>query len=189
MVEQKTSAGDTVSAVPAKNPKGAGRKRIAAQWLYLDLSKWIIPAHSPIGRMKKQIVEHLSSPFLEKPSPFAQTLIDGLAANIIMSKHFQASFLRGNKIPASILRDYTGLWNSISRDLSTLSGMAKESGVKDPVPSLEEYLEVVKKEEGKRLAAAERVPVPAEPEPSPPAVKVAADPSPKPEPVKVKTLF
>lgn len=36
--------------------------------------------------------------------------------------------------------------------------MPKESGVKDPVPSLEEYLEVVKKEEAKRLAAAERVP-------------------------------
>jgi hypothetical protein len=104
----------------------------------------MIPAHSPFGRMIRKIVTHLSESFLEKPSPFAQTMVDGLAVNIIMAKFFQASFLRGDKMAPSVLRDYTGLWNSISRDLATLSALAKESGAKDPAPSLGEYLEAIK---------------------------------------------
>lgn len=158
MTAQKKAPSDNLSAVPARNPKGAGRKKLATHALYCDPSKVIIPSHSPFGRMIRKVIDHLSEPFLDKPSPFAQTMIDGLAVNIIIAKFFQAAFLRGDEMASSILRDYTTLWNGVSRDLATLSGMAKESGVKDPVPSLEEYLEVVKKEEGKRLAAAERVP-------------------------------
>jgi hypothetical protein len=108
--------------------------------------------------MIRKVVAHLSEPFLDKPSPFAQTMVDGLAVNIIMAKFFQASFLRGDKMAPSVLRDYTGLWNSISRDLATLSVLAKESGAKDPVPSLSEYLKALK--EVGRVVTAEPTPTP-----------------------------
>jgi hypothetical protein len=137
MTRIKTAAPDNVSGVPAK------RKKLATHALYCDPSKVMIPAHSPFGRMIRKIVTHLSESFLEKPSPFAQTMVDGLAVNIIMAKFFQASFLRGDKMAPSVLRDYTGLWNSISRDLATLSALSKE-GAKDPAPSLGEYLEAIK---------------------------------------------
>jgi hypothetical protein len=118
--------------------------------IYCDPSKVRIDGRSFFARLKVKIRGHLLEVFKGDPSPLAQTLADGAAANLIIAKSFQAAFLKGEKLPPSILRDYTGLWNSISRDLLTLSQMAKESGAKDPAPSLEEYL--------KRAATAETVP-------------------------------
>lgn len=140
---------------------------MATHALYTRPDKMLIPAHSPFGRMKRKVITHLTAAFIEEPSPFAQTMIDGLSVNILIAKFFQAAFLRGEKLPPSVLRDYTGLWNSISRDLSTLAQMAKDSGAKDPVPSLEDYL--------KRASRA-----------LPAVIQVEAEPSPNPEPAPEK---
>jgi len=112
--------------------------------LYCDPSKVRIDGRTFFARLKVKIKGHLLSVFNGDSSPLAQALADGVAANLIMAKSFQTSFLRGEKLPPSILRDYCALWNSVSRDLATLFQMAKESGEKDPAPSLSEYLAAIK---------------------------------------------
>lgn len=112
--------------------------------LYCDPKKVQIDGRSFFGQLKRKIKGHFLECFKGTPSALVQALADGAAVNLIMAKAFQAAYLKGEKLPASILRDYTGLWNSISRDLATLSALAKESGAKDPAPSLGEYLEAIK---------------------------------------------
>lgn len=122
--------------------KTAGRNQ--KHGLYCDPNKVKIDGRSFFGQLKRKIKGHFLECFKGEPSAMQQALADGLAANIIMAKAFQASFLRGDKLPPSIMRDYIGLWNSVSRDLATLSAMAKESGNGDKVPSLEAYLQAIK---------------------------------------------
>jgi hypothetical protein len=112
--------------------------------LYCDPSRIKIDGRTFFGKLKRKIKGHFLECFKGEPSALIQTLADGAAANLIVAKAFQAAFLRGDKLPSSILRDYTALWNSIARDLATLDQVAKESGAKDSAPSLEEYLERLK---------------------------------------------
>ncbi len=112
--------------------------------LYCDPSRVKVDGRSFFGKLKKKIKGHFLESFKGTPSALAQALADGTAANLIMAMNFQAAFLRGDQLPPSILRDYTGLWNSISRDIQALSQMAKESGGGKEVPSLGEYLEAMK---------------------------------------------
>ncbi|MDD2901552.1 MAG: hypothetical protein PHU44_03890 [Syntrophales bacterium] len=118
--------------------KGAGRNM--KHGLYCDPAKVKVDGRSFFGKLKKKIRGHFLEGFKGTPSALAQTLADGTAANLIIAKSLQAALLNGEKLPPSILRDYTGLWNSISRDIQALSQMAKDSGAKDPTPTLEEYL-------------------------------------------------
>jgi hypothetical protein len=122
--------------------KEAGRNM--KHGLYCDPNKVKIDGRSFFGKMRKSIKTRFLEGFKGTPSALAQTLAEGAATHLIMAMNFQAAFLRGDQIPHSILRDYTGLWNSISRDLQTLSQMAKESGAKDSSPDLQEYVEAVK---------------------------------------------
>lgn len=122
--------------------KVAGRNQ--KHGLYCDPNKVKIDGRSFFKQLKRKIKTHFLECFQGTPSALVQALADGAAANLIMAKAFQAAYLRGEKLPASILRDYTGLWNSISRDLATLSALAKESGAKDPAPSLGECLDSIK---------------------------------------------
>jgi hypothetical protein len=122
--------------------KVAGRNQ--KHGLYCDPRKVQIDGRSFFGQLKRKIKTHFLECFTGTPSALVQALADGAAANLIMARAFQSAYLRGEKLPPSILRDYCGLWNSISRDLATLSALAKESGAKDPAPSLGEYLEAIK---------------------------------------------
>lgn len=112
--------------------------------LYCNPALVRVDGRSFFGKLKKKIKGHFLESFKGTPSALAQALADGTAANLILAMNFQAAFLRGDQLPPSILRDYTGLWNSISRDIQALSQMAKESGGKDPVPNLQEYLDGIK---------------------------------------------
>lgn len=167
MAKQKSEAKDKKLATT----KTAGRNM--KHGLYCDPSKVLIDGRSFFGKLKRKIKGHFLECFKDTPSALVQTLADGTAANLIIAKAFQAAFLRGEKLPPSILRDYTGLWNSISRDLATLSQMAKESGVKDPVPSLGEYLEALK--------SGKLQPVEAEPVAKPAVIEPAFKPKTEPE--------
>lgn len=141
MAGEKERPGDTQSLVPRKKIRGMRKQR---HGLYCDPNKIAVDGRSFFARLRKKIKGHFLECFEGEPSAIVQTLADGVAANLIIAKSFQAAFLRGNKLPPSILRDYTGLWNSISRDLATLSQMAKESGNGDKTPSLQEHLEALK---------------------------------------------
>jgi hypothetical protein len=111
--------------------------------LYCDPNKIKIDGRSFFGKLRKKIRGHLLEVFKGDPSPIVQTLADGTAANVIMAKAFQASFLRGDKLPPTIMRDYATLWNAISRDLATLHQMARESGPQgDKFPLLADYLKM-----------------------------------------------
>jgi hypothetical protein len=147
MAQIKKGTADTQSAKPKDKKlvtvKEAGRNM--KHGLYCDPSKVKVDGRSFFGKLKKTIKNHFLESFKGTPSALAQALADGAAANLILAKNFQASFLKGEKLPSSILRDYVGLWNSISRDLQALSQMAKESGAKDSSPDLQEYVEALKK--------------------------------------------
>ncbi len=167
MAGSKKVTGDTPSA-KRRGPKPKPEEKKLApvrHGLYCDPNKVKVDGRSFFGQLKRKIKGHFLECFKGNPSALVQTLADGTAANLIMAKAFQAAFLRGDKLPPSILRDYVALWNSISRDIATLSVMAKESGNGDKVPSLPEYLEELKS-----------------------GMQVVADPSPAPAPEK-KRLF
>ncbi len=146
MAGVKKGTADTPSAKPEDKKlvtvKQAGRHMKTG--LYCDPSRVKVDGRSFFGKLKKKIKGHFLESFKGTPSALAQALADGTAANMILAMNFQAAFLRGDQLPSSILRDYTGLWNSISRDLQALSQMAKDSGGKDPVPNLQEYLDGLK---------------------------------------------
>jgi hypothetical protein len=120
--------------------KGAGRNM--KHGLYCDPSRIRIDGRTFFGKLKRKIKGHFLECFKGEPSALIQTLADGAAANLIIAKAFQAAFLRGDKLPSSILRDYVALWNSVSRDLVVLD-QAKDLGGKDLTPTLPEYLEAL----------------------------------------------
>ena len=120
--------------VPARRPRHG---------LYCDPKKVKVDGRSFFGKLKKKIRGHLLEVFKGNANPLAQTLADGTAANLVIAKAFQAAFLRGEVLPTTIMRDYTGLWNAISRDLQALSQMAKDGTPPEKVPSLKEYLDLI----------------------------------------------
>ena len=67
--------------------------------LYCDPNKIKIDGRSFFGKLRKKIRGHLLEVFKSDPSPIVQTLAHGTAANVIMAKAFQASFLRGREAP------------------------------------------------------------------------------------------
>lgn len=172
--------------------KVAGRNQ--KHGLYCDPRKVQIDGRSFFGQLKRRIKTHFLECFKGTPSALVQALADGAAANLIMAKAFQAAYLRGEKLPSSILRDYTGLWNSISRDLATLSALAKESGAKAPMPSLNEYVDREYSKQAlaeghlKRAARAEVVQASPEPEPVEPKPVNSTAPAGN-ETTDKKTLF
>lgn len=173
MAGTKRGTADTASTKRGPKPKPKEKQlatvraagRAQKHGLYCDPKKVQIDGRSFFGQLKRKIKTHFLECFKGTPSALVQALADGAAANLIMAKAFQAAYLRGETLPASILRDYTGLWNSISRDLATLSALAKESGAKDPAPDLKDYVdrEYAKQEHLKRAAHAEVITAELEP--------------------------
>jgi len=135
------ASGELQALVPAHGKK---KKYHVRHGLYCRPDSVRVDGRSYFAKLKKRLKSLFLENFKETPGALIQALADGAAANLIIAKAFQAAFLRGEKLPPSILRDYTGLWNSISRDLATLNQMAKESGNSGKLPILKEYLDALK---------------------------------------------
>jgi hypothetical protein len=96
--------------------------------LYCNPSKVRVDGRSHFARKRRKLRESFLEGFDFTPSPRVRALADGAAVNWILLEALRTSFLRGEVVAPSVLKDYVALSNSLARDLSTLEALVKEGG-------------------------------------------------------------
>jgi hypothetical protein len=129
---------NTTSVKRPATQKEAGRNM--RHGLYCNPALVKVDGRSFFAKLRVKIKGLILDCFPSPPNAIVQALADGAAANLIICRAFQAAFLRGDELPPSILKDFSTLWNGVSRDLCTLNQLAREAGTPEPTPSLQEYL-------------------------------------------------
>jgi hypothetical protein len=113
--------------------------------LFTKWSKKKLDGRRREAKWVKATAQGLLSVFPESPPPAAQLIAKQAAFKALALVKFECFVLSGGEASEKADETYLRLSNSLRADLETLSRMQKDGGPGDRVPSLQEYLDSLKK--------------------------------------------
>jgi hypothetical protein len=112
---------------------------------YLDLTRLKIDGRTRLYKVKNHIRGALLDRFPSPAPPVAQVIADRCAIKLIRASLYEVHILEGKAITPNADREYLALTGSIRADIKALHEMARDGGSAEKIPSLQEYLEHLKK--------------------------------------------